>query len=494
MDPPVTRYLPRDGHGLAYQVVGEGPVDVVWFLEIQTHLDLMWTDPHLHYLIERNGTFGRSVYFQRRGIGLSDPLDRVPSLEEQADDVLAVMDEVGMRRATLVGVASTCGPQCLVAARAPDRVAGLVLVQPFAERLLGGDGEPHGWTPVRRAEFVDNWRTVGREWGSGASVRMWEHHADNPYNRRLMAMLERCSATPTTTQAHLEWIFRLDYSSVLPSIQCPARVLLPAASPVPRAAAEFVARQIPRGSFHLLPNALPGASLGEAWRPILDHVEELATGMQHPVDADRSLASLLFTDIVGSTKLLARIGDGAYRDLRAAHERRVRAEVEQAGGRLVKVTGDGTLSLFDGPAAAVRCAARIRDDARGLGIEIRAGIHTGTVEHAGPELTGLSVHIGARIGATAGPGEILVSRTARDLGTGSGLRFADRGRHRLAGVPGRWQLYALTDAITDPPPIAHRSLDLSVLDRAVLRTARRAPQVLRAVAALAHARQHRQAR
>ncbi|MFE3290655.1 adenylate/guanylate cyclase domain-containing protein [Rhodococcus sp. NPDC059234] len=495
MDPPGTRYVERDGHALAYQVVGEGGVDVVLFLEIGLHPDLMWTDPHIHYLFERMSTFARTVYFQRRGLGLSDPVDHIPTLEQQADDVLAVMDEVGMRAATMVGIGSTCGPLALIAARAPDRVTGLVLQQPFVEGVLReGPDLPHGWDRASRDRFVDGWRAVYENWGSGQLMSMWDPTEDSPFNRRLMAMLERCSATPATARAHLEWLFRIDWSDALPSIQCTTRVLHFAASPVPEEVSRYVADTIPHATLHTLPTAQPGSSLGEAWVPIVDHIEVLATGVSRPVDADRFLASVLFTDVVGSTERLAQIGDVAYRDLRATHERQVRDEVERAGGRLVNVTGDGTFSVFDGPAAAVRCAARICHDAATLGLDVRAGVHAGEVERTGSELTGMTVHIGARIGATAGPGEVLVSRTVRDLVVGSGLGFVARGERPLKGVPGHWPLYALADTEPEQTPLPRKAPSLTMIDRTVLRTARRAPQILRAAVTMANAHQRRQSR
>ncbi|MFC7448298.1 adenylate/guanylate cyclase domain-containing protein [Rhodococcus daqingensis] len=496
MDPPGTRYVERDGHALAYQVVGEGGVDVVLYLEIGLHPDLMWTDPHINNLFERGATFSRGACFQRRGFGLSDPVDQVPTLEQQADDVLAVMDAIGMRRATLVGIGSTCGALVLLAARAPERVTGLVLQQPFIEGMLReGPDIPHGWDPDTLARYVAGWRAVYENWGSGRLMSMWDPSQDSPFNRRLLALLERSSASPSTARAHLEWLLRIDCSDALPSVQCTTRVLHPAASSMPEGVSRYVADTIPHGTLHMLAPAAPGSSLGEAWVPIMDHIERVATGSGRPVDADRYLASVLFTDVVGSTEMLARIGDHPYRDLRATHERQVRNEVELAGGRLVNVAGDGTLSVFDGPAAAVQCARIISHQAAELGLAVRAGVHTGEVEGIGAELTGMTVHIGARIGAAAGPGEVLVSRAVRDLVVGSGLSFVDRGPHELKGVPGRWWLYALTapDTTTDVAscPVTRKHLDLSMIDRAVLRTARRAPQVLRAAVGMANARQRR---
>ncbi|PTR25647.1 class 3 adenylate cyclase [Rhodococcus sp. OK519] len=497
MYPPTTRYVERDGHALAYQVVGESgenSTDVVLFLEIGLHPDLMWTDTHIHYVFERAARFCRMVYFQRRGFGLSDPVDHVPTLEQQADDVLAIMDAVGMPHATLVGIGSTCGALALIAARDPDRVTGLVFQQPFVEGALReGVHLPHGWTPAARTRFVDGWRAVYDDWGSGQVIAMWDPTQDSPFNRRLMALLERCSATPATARAHLEWLFRIDYFDALMSIQCPTRVLHSARSAVPEAASRKIAAAIPHGTLHVLPPLPPGTSMGEGWIPVLDHVQEVATGVRHPIDAERYLATVLFTDVVGSTETLARIGDGPYRDLRAAHERQVRNEVERADGQLVNVAGDGTLSVFEGPAAAVRCARTVCSQAAVLGLGVRAGVHTGEIEGTGPELTGMTVHVGARIGATAGPGEVLVSRTVRDLVVGSGLAFTERGEYDLRGVPGRWQLYALTET-DDERTVSRKPLSLKMIDRMILRTARRAPQVLRAAGRLAVSHQRRRAR
>ncbi|WP_072802345.1 adenylate/guanylate cyclase domain-containing protein [Rhodococcoides yunnanense] len=494
MDPPVTRYVQRDGDALAFQLVGDGDADVVWFFEINMHLDLMWTDPQLHYLMERGTNFARTVFFQRRGIGLSDPVDHLPTIEEQADDVIAVMDAVGMQRATIVGVASTAGPVSLVAARSPDRVAGLVLIQPFADRLIADDGQPPpGWDSEHLEQFVAGWRSVYRHWGSGEGVPLWDPTVDTPVNRRVMAMMERCSATPATAQEHLENVMRLDYSKALPAIRCPARVLLVQRSPVSRGAAEHVADMIPNGRFHLLPAAPPGASLGESWVPILDHVEELTTGDHRPPAADRFFASVLFTDLVGSTETLFRLGDFAYQELRATHERQVRAAVEYAGGRVLTVAGDGTFSVFDSALAAVRCAREIRAQTQSLGVDIRMGVHSGEVQRSGPDLTGMTVHAGARIGAAAGPGQILLSRAVRDLTTGSGITLSDSGTRELKGVPGRWPLFALGDDVggVDDVPRARPRPRLSAVDHALLTAARRTPGIVRALVRLGNVRHRR---
>ena len=485
MDPPGTRYVDRDGHALAYPVIGDGGADVVLFLEIGLHPDLMWTDQHIHYVFERAATFSRMVYFQRRGFGLSDPVDHVPTLEQQADDVLAVMDAVGMHRATLVGIGSTCSAMILVAARAPERVRDLVLHQPFVEGALReGEGPPRGWTEEERDRYVAGWRGVYDAWGTGRVISMWDPTQDSPFNRRLMALLERCSATPATARAHLEWIFHLDCFGVLPSVQCPTRVLHSVAGAVPLEASRQICAAIPHGTLHVLPPLPAGTSLGQGWLPVLDHIEEVATGAGHPVDAERYLTTVLFTDVAGSTETLAKIGDNLYRALRAAHERQVRNIVEATGGRLVNVAGDGTLSVFAGPAAAVQCARMVRDEATALGLGVRAGVHTGEVEGIGTDLTGMTVHVGARISTAAEPGQVLVSRRVRDLVLGSGLAFTDCGTHDLRGVPGHWHLYALDDTGADAPAVPQHLLHLTAVDRAVLRVAQRSPQLLRSVGRL----------
>ncbi|SNS57237.1 adenylate/guanylate cyclase domain-containing protein [Rhodococcoides kyotonense] len=491
MDPPVTRYVQRDGDALAYQLVGDGDADVVWFFEINMHLDLMWTDPQMNYLMERGNSFARTAFFQRRGIGLSAPVDHQPTIEEQADDILAVMDAVGMSRVTLVGVASAAGPAALVAARSPERVAALVLIQPFADRLIVDDEAlPPGWDRENLERFVSSWRSAYRHWGSGESAPMWDPAVDTPVNRRVSAMLERCSAPPATAEEHLEHVMRVSYSDTLPAIQCPARVLLVPRSPVSRGAARHVADKIPNGTFHVLPPAPAGASLGESWVPILEHVEEITTGAHRPTSADRFFGAVLFTDIVGSTEILARLGDLDYQALRASHERQVRAAVAQDGGRVVSVAGDGTFSVFESALAAVRCAHQISSQAGSLGIEVRAGVHTGEVQRSGPDLTGMTVHAGARIGAVAGPGEVLVSQAVRDMTVGSGITFEDNGIHELKGVPGAWRLFALTEGVERESQPRSR-VRLSAVDKALLTAARRAPQVLRAMVRLGNARHRR---
>ncbi len=321
MDPPVTRYIQRDGNALAYQAVGEGPHPIAWFFEDMMHPDLMWTDPHFHYNFERCARFARSLFFQRRGFGLSDPVEHVPTLEEQADDVVAVLDDAEVSRATHVGAASTCGPLALVAARHPDRISGLILAEPWADTLLSDGDPPPGWTADERDRFVESYRDAYAFWGQGKLTSLTHPTLDVPHNRRIMALLERCSATPRTAQKHLEWALRANYSSILPAIQCPTKVLHQPDTLFAREAGRRVAADIPNGRFYELPPIPVGATLGEVLIPVLDHVEELVSGSDHPVDADRFLGAVLFTDVVRSTDLLAEVGDSRFARLLGAHDR-----------------------------------------------------------------------------------------------------------------------------------------------------------------------------
>ena len=493
MDPVATRYVDREGTALAYQVVGDGPVDVVAFFEIAMHLDLAWTDPDLHHIFERGASYSRTVYFQRRGFGLSDPVPYVPTLEQQADDVLAVMDAVGMERATLVGVFGTCGAMALVAARAPERVSAMVFVSPFSQGMET-DTDLHGWTAAELTAAIADFHKTYDNWGSGGVIDIWDADQGTPDNRRLMAFLERCSATPGVAQAYLGWVLRLDIQDVLRSVQVPVRILNIPSGILPEAAVRRVAELVPGSTFHVLPPTPPGASIGQAWLPISDHIEEVATGAHHSTDNDRFLGTVLFTDVVSSTELLERVGDARYREMRSAHERLARLAVSNSGGTIVDVTGDGTLSMFDGPSRAVRCAETICLEADELGLAVRAGIHTGELERDGPRIAGMTVHIGARVGALAGAGQVLVSRTVHDLVVGSGLRFTSLGEQELKGVTGRWELFAVTHAGDQPEILPPEASIQTTMDKAALQMARRAPRFSRAAVRLGNAMERRRAR
>jgi class 3 adenylate cyclase len=398
-----------------------------------------------------------------------------------------------MRRATLVGWFGTCGPVALAAARSPDRVNALMFIEPLAQGPESSD-DLHGWTDDDAHDTIEGFRHVVSNWGSGSLVEMLGPALDTAFNRRLMATLERSSATPAAIRSQFEWLLRQDIQDVLRTIQAPTRVLCVPGVAVPEAAVRHVAELIPSSTFHVMPPAPPGTSIGQLALPMTDHLEEVVTGTAHSTDVDRFLGTVVFTDVVSSTELLERVGDATYRQLRADHERVVRLAVESAGGRLMTVTGDGTLSVFDSPTKAVRCAETICREAEDAGIAVRAGIHTGELEHDAMNVTGLTVHIGARVGAAADPGEVLVSRTVHDLVAGSGLTFASRGERELKGVSGIWELFAVTHAGEQPEDVPHEESMQTPMDKVALQTARRAPRFARSAVRLGNAIQRRRAR
>jgi class 3 adenylate cyclase/pimeloyl-ACP methyl ester carboxylesterase len=477
VDAPPVRYVDREGARLAYQVTGNGGSNLVWLHELLSHLELSWTDPHVKQLFDRGADYSRTVFFQRRGLGVSDPIDYVPTLEQWAGDVIALMDEAGMPSATLVGNLCTCAPAVLAAAMHPDRVRGLLLVNPVLQGsqssrpLLGADH-------AELQRMGDAYRRAADQWGDAEMLPLWEAAIDTPFNRRLWSMLERCSASRDAARAYVEAALTIDVTDLLSSVRCPVRVLRTATGIYPKELGPAIAAAVAYGTFDELPAPSPGSTMGEAMLPWIDEVRRFVTGASRPPDADRRIATMLFTDLVGSTELLARIGDAAYRELRSMHEREVRLAVEVNGGRIVNVTGDGTLSLFDIPSKAAAAAVTIRSDASKRNLRLRAGIHTGEVDWSADDLSGMAVHIGARVGAAANAGEILASSTVRDLLAGSALAFASRGRHELKGVPGAWELFAIEHGesrpvVTSPAPAP------TMRDRAALRTARSLPALAR---------------
>lgn len=492
MDPVETQYIERDGSLLAYQVIGSGPGEALFHLEINIHPDLMWTDPHTHALYERIAPSCRLVMMQRRGIGLSDPLPTCPTVEQQAEDILAVMDAVGLRRPTLASSFSMCAAIALVAATNPHRVRNLLLAHPLPTGVGAPTATDHGWPAESIEPVVERLRAAMREWGSGATVELWDPELATPYNRRLAALMERCSATPAAAISSLEFLIGLDMSDVFRAVQVPARVVCARRNIAPESVVRDVAELIDGSEFYHMDDPPPGASLGEAWSPYFDMLREMASDTTTSTDVDRILGTVLFTDLVQSTELLNRIGDVAYRDLRAAHERHVRLNVESSRGRLVNVIGDGTLSIFDTASDAVRCAESICTQSNAQQVAVRAGIHTGELERTGMDVTGMTVHVGARVAALAEAGEVLVSRTVKDLLLGSGIQFRERGSKTLKGVPGKWDLYTL--AGYQPASVGASDESLATpTDRMALRFAQRAPRLARGAVAVGNAWQRRRA-
>ena len=441
---PETRYARSGDLNIAYQVTGEGPRDLVYVPGWVSNVELMWEEPAMARFLERLASFSRLVLFDKRGTGLSDRVsnDRLPTLEERMDDVRAVLDAVGSERAALFGH-SEGGNMCvLFAATYPERTAALVTLGSFAKRRDPDDDYPWAPTAENREETAAD---VERNWGH-LRPRDVEYYApsrvgDEQFVRNLEQYLRR-GASPGAAAALLRMNSYIDVRDVLPTIQVPTLVLHRTGDhDVNVAEGRYLASKIPGAKFVELRGDDHWVSAGDT-DAIADEIEEFLTGTRPAPELDRVLSTVLFTDIVGSTERAAELGDRRWRDLLSTHDAAVRRELERFRGREVDTAGDGFLATFDGPARAVRCAISAGDALRELGLEMRAGIHTGECELDGPKVRGIAVHTGARIASLAGPGEVLVSQTVKDLVSGSGLAFEDRGVHELKGVPGDWRVYA----------------------------------------------------
>jgi class 3 adenylate cyclase/alpha-beta hydrolase superfamily lysophospholipase len=436
---PAVRYAASGDLSIAYQVVGDGPVDVVWVPGFVSHVEILWELPLWRRLLDRLSSFARVVIFDKREQGLSDRTGAPPTLEDIAGDLGAVMDAAGSERATIVGL-SEGGPAALLfAASHPQRVSGLALVGSYARLSRAGDN-PAGVPAERLRGFAER---VVAEWGGPTALSLWfgAEAAADPALAEWWARLLRAGTSPGGARALLRLYEELDARPALSSISAPTLVVHGRDDAlVPPALGRAVADAIPGARYLELPGPhLPFAI--DDGRAFAAAVEELVTGRLAEPDPERVLATVLVTDIVGSTGQATALGDRAWRELLQRHDDASRREFERFRGREVKQTGDGFLATFDGPARAVRCAAAIRDALAPLGLLLRTGVHTGECELRGTDVSGIAVHIAARVGAAAGPGEVLVSSTVHDLVIGSGLEFEERGERELAGVPGSWRLF-----------------------------------------------------
>jgi class 3 adenylate cyclase/pimeloyl-ACP methyl ester carboxylesterase len=440
---PETRYAWNGDVALAMQVFGSGPVDLVYLQGYVSHVDMNWESPDLARFLRGLGERARVIHTDRRGWGCSDrfsPGDVAP-LEVQVDDLVAVMNEAGSERAVLFGSSETALTAMLFAALNPERTSGLVLVDAFVT-FSATDETPWMYSEAQWEEVCDE---VRRGWGRPGWDRFRDDREDEWFTR-----LARGAVAPGALVAETRAFFRADVRPVLSSIQAPTVVVTTTAG---------VAADSPENG-RLIASRVRGARLLEMapspneigtmhWYgrapAILDAVGELIASIRdEQASFDRVLATVLFTDIVDSTATAATMGDAKWKALIADHDRIARGVVARFRGTFVRGTGDGLLATFDGPARGVRCAQALAEAMAPLGLEIRAGLHTGEVEHGGSDLAGIAVHIGARVGAMAGPGEVWVSSTVKDLTAGSGLTFEDRGEHELKGVPDRWHLYRVT--------------------------------------------------
>jgi class 3 adenylate cyclase len=443
---PNTRYARSGDVNIAYQVAGKGPIDLVYVPGWVSNIETAWEDPDVSRFLERLASFSRLILFDKRGTGLSDrvSISELPTLEQRMDDVRAVMDAADSRRAALFG-ASEGGVMCaLFGATYPERTAALVLYGSYAKGTATSD-YPQG---LAEQEAIDEFTEALTElWDdAGGLLNIWAPSvSDDPVAQAAFGRYLRTGASPSAVVALTRMNVAVDIRHVLPVIAVPTLVIHRTEDMIVTVeAGRDLGAQIPGAKYVELPGEDHLWFHGDA-DAILGEVEEFLTGTRAAQIVDRILATVMFTDIVDSTRKAAALGDRRWRDLLGRHDTLMRRELERHRGRAVKTLGDGFLATFDGPARAIRCACSARDAMRDLGVEMRAGLHSGECEIIGDDLGGIAVNIGARVGSVAGPGEVLVSRTVTDLVAGSGIEFTDRGVHSLKGVPGEWQLYAVKE-------------------------------------------------
>jgi pimeloyl-ACP methyl ester carboxylesterase len=502
---PETSYAPCGDLSLAYQVFGDGPVDLVYAGSFVSHIELAWTLPEYEAFMEQLATFCRVLVFDKAGVGLSDPVPQVRTLDDRAAEIEAVMDAVGFGKAVVFGI-SEGGPAAIVfAARRPERTRALILTGTFSFTGVGWDDMDRDPAELRArlvpelgedytpsTQQLARWQELGRAarsaWGSGATLRGL---LPSVRSIRQLGMLERMSASPGMARATLESTFRIDVRPILPMITAPTLVIHAREDPIPVQGGRYVADHIP-GARLLEVDGTDHAPWFTDPDKITTAIEEFLTGSHAaPSQSHRALRTVLFTDMVASTEHAAAAGDERWRAVLHRFGDITAVLTERFGGTVVKSTGDGHLTTFDGPTQAIRYAEALRADAETLGIEIRAGIHTGECELLDTDIGGIAVHIAARILGHAGAGEILVDRTVRDLVVGSGTGFEDRGSVELRGVPGTWQLLAVdrhgpragsaeAALVSTPTPGPRTAMRRS--DRAVEVVARRTPWILRGMA------------
>ena len=437
--PPQTHYAKSGDVNIAYQVVGDGPLDLVFVPGFVSHLDLQWADPRIARFLDKLASFSRLILFDKRGTGLSDPVAAPAPLEERMDDVRAVMDAAGSERAALLGLSEGGPMSILFAATYPDRTHSLVLCGTFATGTLDPDENPAGRRWIAEYNRIT---ALSEDWGEGRTLAVFAPSAPTEQDRIGRGIFERSAASPLMVRMLFEMLTETDVRDLLPNIRVPTLVLHREEEFIPVESAHYLAEHIPGARLVVLPGADHIPFYGNA-DGYAEEIEEFLTGARHAPPPDRVLTTVMFTDIVGSTERAAQLGDARWRELLTRHDELVRAALDQNRGREVKTMGDGFLATFDGPARGIRCARAVADGVRSLDVDVRAGLHTGECEVIGDDIGGMAVNIGARIGALAGAGEVLVSSTVKDLVVGSGITFANRGACELKGVPGEWHLFAV---------------------------------------------------
>jgi class 3 adenylate cyclase len=438
---PETHYAPSQDIGIAYQVVGSGETDLVLAFPFMSHLDLFWEIPPIAHFIRRLGSFARVIMFDRRGVGLSDHVEGAPNLEERMDDVRAVMDAAGSESATLLGMSEGSTVSMLFAATYPERTAALLLWGAVARSTAAPD---YPWAAPREAIEEASEELIAPLWGQGATVDIFSPSvADDPRSREFQARIERSAASPRRVLQLVEMFLDTDVRDALPLIHVPTLVLQRRGDRVVNhRAGKWLAEQIEGSRYVEFEGEDHLAWVGNS-EEVLDTIEEFVTGVRPGPTPERVLATVLFTDIVDSTRRAAELGDRRWKRLLGEHQEVVRELLGRYGGREIKTTGDGFLATFDGPTRAVECARAIVADAAALGIAVRTGLHAGEVELIGEDIGGIGVHVAARICDLAAGGQVLTSATVHDLAAGSGIDFEPAGSRTLKGVDDPVQIYSV---------------------------------------------------
>jgi class 3 adenylate cyclase len=440
MSAPPVQYAANGDIHIAYQVLGDGPLDLVFVAGALTNLDVLWEMSDYRRACERLASFSRLILFDKRGMGLSDRV-RIGTLEERMDDVRAILDAVGSDTTALMGVSEGGPMSILFAATYPERTRGLVLCGAEVKEERTGDWP---WGEATREEFEEwmNMEGVLSRWGDGLwADRLAPSRAGDPRLREQFGRLQVQSATPHDGVAFMRMAFEIDVRNVVPAVKAPTLIVHRVGDKVCSVGnARWLARNIAGARYVELAgeNHIPFIDGDD----ILDEIQEFLTGVREPAAPERMLATVLFTDIVGSTDRARELGDRRWRDLLERHNEIVRRDLERFRGLEIDTAGDGFFATFDGPARAIRCARSIVENVRGVGLDVRSGLHTGECELSAGSVRGIAVHTGARVASIAAPGEVLVSSTVKDLVAGSGIEFTDRGVHELKGIPGEWRLYA----------------------------------------------------
>jgi class 3 adenylate cyclase len=440
IEPTPVRYAQNEDVHIAYQVVGEGERDLVLVQGFVSHIDMEWENPGMARFIRGLASFSRLILFDKRGTGLSDRAVGIATLEERMDDVRAVMDAAGSERAVLMGI-SEGAPMCLLfAATYPERTHALVLHGGMARSTEAPD---YPWAPPAEGLLEAAFDLVVPLLYTGEDIDIWAPTlADDPQAIAWLGRYRRAGVSPDGLTALFTMFMDIDVRHVLPALRVPTLVLHRHGDRVVNwRAGRWMAEQIPSARYVELPGPDHFPWVGDS-DAVVEEVREFLTGVRVAPEPDRVLATVMFTDVVGSTERAASLGDRRWRDLLDAHDAAVRRQLTAFRGREVKATGDGFLATFDGPARAIRCACALRDAASDLHLDVRVGLHTGEIEVRGDDIGGVAVHIGQRVSALAQPSEIMVSSTVKDLVAGSGIEFEDRGEHELKGVPGSWRLFA----------------------------------------------------